>query len=139
MNATTGKSVIMERDLPHPPEKVWRALTQDKLLEQWLMKNDFEPTAGRRFAFRAAPMPKWDGVIACEVLEVEPLVRLSYRWESLGLKTVVTWTLTATNGGTHLRMEQSGFPSEEGAFYKGAIWGWQGFIGKLEQLVATLN
>ncbi len=126
--------------MPHPPEKIWRALTQNQLIEQWLLKNDFEPTVGRQFNFRAPPMAKWDGVIDCEVLAVEPYSRLSYRWESLGLKTVVTWTLTkGGGGGTHVRMEQSGFPSEESGYYKGANYGWQGFIGKLEQVVATLD
>jgi uncharacterized protein YndB with AHSA1/START domain len=139
MTDPTSKSLIIERKLPHSPEKVWRALTQNQLIEQWLMKNDFEPVVGHHFNFRAAPMPNWNGVIDSEVLVVEPNSRLSYSWESLGLKSVVTWTLTPTDGGTHVRMEQSGFPSEESAYYKGASYGWQGFINALEQVVARLD
>ncbi len=97
-------------------------------MEEWLMKNGFQPEVVHRFNFRATPMPNWNGVIDCEVLVVEPNSRLSYSWDSLGLKSVVAWTLTPTTGGTHLRMEQSGFRSEEDAHYKGANYGWQNFI-----------
>jgi uncharacterized protein YndB with AHSA1/START domain len=42
--------------MPHPPEKIWRALTQGPLIEEWLMKNDFQPLVGHRFNLRATPM-----------------------------------------------------------------------------------
>jgi uncharacterized protein YndB with AHSA1/START domain len=134
-----ARSVVIEREMPHPPEKIWRALTQGPLIEEWLMKNDFEPVVGHRFNFRATPVPKWNGVIDCEVLLVEPNSRLSYSWGAMGMKSVVDWTLTPTKGGTHLRMEHSGFRSEEDANYKGASYGWQRFIGKLDIVVAGLN
>jgi uncharacterized protein YndB with AHSA1/START domain len=108
------------------------------------MKNDFEPVVGHRFNFRAPPMPHWNGVTDCQVLVVEPNERLSYSWNASGeeaakgLKTVVTWTLTPTKGGTHVRMEQSGFGPEEEANYQGANYGWQRFIGGLERVVAGL-
>ena len=137
-NTATTRTLVIEREMPHPPEKVWRALTQSNLMEQWLMKNDFQPVVGHQFAFRANPVPNWNGIIDCEVLEFEPNSRLSYSWGSMGLKSVVAWTLTPTQGGTHLRMEQSGFRSEEDAAYKGATWGWNKFIGNLEQVIAKL-
>jgi uncharacterized protein YndB with AHSA1/START domain len=56
----------------------------------------------------------------------------------MGLSTTVTFTLTATEAGTHLRMEHAGFPSTSSHYYKGASYGWQGFLGKLEQLIAGL-
>jgi uncharacterized protein YndB with AHSA1/START domain len=139
MTDLARKSVIVEREVPHPPEKIWRALTESPLMELWLMKNDFRPVAGHRFNLRMTPRPNWNGVIDCEVLAVEPNSRLSYSWDSLGLKSVVTWTLTPTKGGTHVRMEQSGFPSEESASYKGASYGWQKFIDGLGQIVAKLD
>ena len=77
-------SLIIEREMPHPPEKIWRALTQGALLEEWLMKNDFQPVVGHRFNFRAAPMPHWNGVVDCEVLVVEPNSRLAYSWNASG-------------------------------------------------------
>ena len=84
-------------------------------------------------------MPNWNGVIDCEVLVFEPNSRLSYSWGSLGLKSVVAGTLTPTKCGTHVRMEQSGFRSEEDAYYKGASYGWQKFIGSLESVVGGLD
>jgi len=143
--ADAMRAVIVERELPHPPEKVWRALTQAPLIEEWLMKNDFQPVVGHKFNFRAAPMPNWNGVTDCEVLAVEPNARLSYSWNSSGeeaangLKTVVTWTLTPTERGTRVRMEQAGFRPDQQANYQGANYGWQRFIGNLERVTAGLN
>jgi uncharacterized protein YndB with AHSA1/START domain len=134
-NTAATCSLVIDREMAHPPEKVWRALTQGRLIEQWLMTNDFQPVVGHRFNFRATPAPGWNGVIDCEVLVVEPHARLAYSWGTMGIESVVTWTLTPTEGGTHLRMEQSGFPSEEGRNYKGAKYGWQKFIGNLERVV----
>jgi uncharacterized protein YndB with AHSA1/START domain len=133
------RSLIVEREMPHPPEKIWRALTQGPLIEEWLMKNDFQPQVGHRFSFRSTPVPGWNGVIDSEVLAIEPNSRLCYSWGSMGLMTVVTWTLTPTKGGTHVRMEQTGFRSEEDAAYKGARWGWTKFIGNMDRVVGGLN
>ena len=139
------RSLVIEREMPHPPEKVWRALTQSPLIEEWLMKNDFRPIVGHRFNFRAPPMPHWNGVTDCEVLVVEPHKRLAYGWNASGdeaqngLQTVVTWTLTATKGGTHVRMEQSGFRPEKEANYQGANYGWQRFMAGLERVVVGLS
>lgn len=130
------RSVIVEKEFPHPPEKVWRALTDSSLIEQWLMKNDFEPSAGHAFRLRMDPVPNWDGVINCRVLAVEPFTVLSYTWGALGLESVVTFTLTPTAAGTHLRMEHSGFGHDQDAAYNGATYGWKGFLGNLERVVA---
>jgi len=126
---------VIERVFPHPPEKLWRALTESPLLAQWLMNNDFEPAVGRRFQFRADPVPNWNGVIDCEVLIVDPLKQLSYSWSSLGLDSVVLFTLTPAEGGTHLRMEHSGFRPDQEMAYKGANYGWQKFFGSLERVL----
>ena len=89
--ATETRSVVVERELPHPPAKIWRALTQGAPIEEWLMKNDFEPVVGRRFNLRA----DW-GAVDCQVLAVEPNNTLSYTWAAYGLASVVTWTLAPT-------------------------------------------
>ncbi|MGH9716992.1 MAG: SRPBCC family protein [Candidatus Acidiferrales bacterium] len=138
MTTAATRSLVIEKELPHPPEKIWRALTQGSLIKDWLMDNDFQPVVGHRFNFRSTPMPQWNGIIDCEVLVVEPNKKLSYSWSALGLNSVVVWTLAATSGGTLMRMEQSGFP-DEGNYYQGAKYGWQGFISGLERVVATLQ
>jgi uncharacterized protein YndB with AHSA1/START domain len=103
--ATETRSIVVERDMTHPPEKIWRALTQSALIEEWLMKNDFQPIVGHKFNFRAQPVMGWNGVTDCEVLELVPHQRLVYTWNASGeqardgLKTIVTWTLTPHNGG----------------------------------------
>lgn len=132
-------TLVIERVLPHPPEKVWRALTESPLIAQWLMNNDFEPTAGRQFQLRSDPVPNWDGIIHCEVQIVEPCKRLSYSWSTLGLSSTVLWTLTPVLDGTHLRMEHSGFAPDQRANYQGAKYGWQKFLGAFERVVAEMD
>ncbi len=128
------RSVIIERDLPHPPEKIWRALTQGHLIEEWLMKNDFKPVVDHRFNFRA----DW-GAVDCQVLAVEPNKTLSYTWGAFGLESVVTWTLTPTGTGTHLRMEQSGFRADQQQAYQGAKAGWPRFVAGMERVLARID
>ena len=136
MSETETRSVIVEREIPYPPEKIWRALTQPHLIEEWLMKNDFEPVVDRHFSLRMDPQPNWNGVIECQVLAVEPNKTLSYAWGALGLESVVTFTLTPTPTGTHLRMEHAGFRPDQQQAYQGAKYGWQRFIGNLERVAA---
>jgi uncharacterized protein YndB with AHSA1/START domain len=137
-SAGTSRTVVLERVFAHPQEKLWRALTESTLLAQWLLNNDFEPTPGRKFQFRADPVPNWNGVIDCEVQLVDPITRLAYTWGSLGLESTVHWTLTPTEGGTHLRMEHSGFGPGQDAAYKGANYGWQRFLGGLERVLGEV-
>jgi len=140
MNDTAPtRTLLIEREMPHPPEKIWRALTEGPLIAEWLMSNDFQPIVGHRFTLRATPVPNWNGIIECEVLLVEPSARLSYTWGALGLGSAVTWTLTPTSKGTHVRMEQSGFGADQDAAYKGANYGWQKFIGNLERVAGGLD
>ncbi len=132
------RSVVIDRHLPHAPAKVWRALTEGGLLTEWLLANDFQAKVGHRFTFRNDPMPKWDGIIECEVLTVDAPSRLAYTWRALGLDTVVTFTLTPTPTGTQLRMEQEGFRAHEDQAFKGAQYGWQRFLGGLERVLGDL-
>ncbi len=138
---TETRSVIVEREMPHPPEKIWRALTQQHLLEEWLMKNDFKPVVGHRFNLRG----DWGGVLDCEVVAVEPNRTLAYSWNlasddaAYNLKSMVVMTLTPTTTGTRLRMEQSGFRPDQRQAYGGARAGWPQFFAKLEQLLARTD
>ena len=139
--ATETLSVAVDREIPFPPEKVWRALTLPHLIEEWLMKNDFQSVVGHRFNLRG----EWGGVLDCEVLVVEPNKKLSYTWNyahedaAYSLQSVVIFTLTATAAGTHLRMEQQGFRPGQKQAYHGAKSGWQQFFTKLEQVVARVE
>jgi len=139
------RSLVVEREMRHPPEKIWRALTQGPLIEEWLMANDFEPVVGHRFNLRAEPNPHWNGVTDCEVLAVEPPTRLAYTWNAsgdeaaTGIKTVVTWTLTRTAAGTHVHMEQSGFRTQDENNLRGAAYGWGRFLDGLERVTAGLD
>jgi uncharacterized protein YndB with AHSA1/START domain len=136
MNDTSlqTRTVTVEREFAHPPEKIWRALTQPHLIEAWLMKNDFVPAKHHRFKLSA----DW-GAVDCEVLEIEPNRTLSYTWAAMGLDSVVTWTLTPTGAGTHLKMEQTGFQPGQDAAYNGAKYGWNKFTTALEEVVAKLD
>ena len=129
--STETRCVVLEREIPFPPEKIWRALTQPHLIEEWLMKNDFKPVVGHSFNLRA----DW-GAVDCQVQAVEPNKTLSYTWSAFGLESVVTWTLTPTTTGTHLRVEQSGFRPDQEKAYQGARYGWRQFFANLEQVLA---
>ena len=140
--AENTRTLVVERTFPHPQAKLWRALTEGPLLAQWMMKNDFEPVVGHKFQFRAEPMPNWNGIVDCEVIAVDPIQSLAYNWgvgggES-GLQWVVHFTLTPAEGGTHVRMEQSGFGPDQQQAYQGANYGWQKFFGGLERVIAEL-
>ena len=134
--AAETRSVVVERELPFAPEKIWRALTQPHLIEEWLMKNDFKPVVDHRFNLRKNPKPDVSIVVDCQVLAVEPHKTLSYTWAAYGLESIVTWTLTPTRTGTLLRMEQSGFRPDQKQAYHGARHGWQQYVANLEQLLA---
>ena len=128
--ATETRSVIVEREVPFPPEKIWRALTQPHLIAEWLMQNDFQPVQDRRFQLRG----DW-GSVDCQVLTIEPNKILSYSWGAMGLDSTVTWTLTSTDAGTHLRMEHAGFKPDQNQAYHGAKFGWQKFFEKLQTVL----
>jgi uncharacterized protein YndB with AHSA1/START domain len=128
------QSVIVEREIPHAPEKIWRALTQPHLIEEWLMKNNFMPVVGHRFDLSA----DW-GSVGCKVLAIEANKTLSYTWDAMGLESIVTWTLTPKGTGTHLRMEQAGFRPDQQQAYQGAQYGWQKFFASLEQVLGRAD
>ena len=128
------RAVVVERDFAHPPEMIWRALTQSHLIEEWLMKNDFKPVVDHQFNLSG----DW-GAVECRVTEVEANRSLAYTWEAFGLESVVTWTLTPTDSGTHLRMEQAGFRTDQEQFYQGAASSWPQFVTNLEELLARTD
>lgn len=139
--ASETLSVVVEREMPHPPEKLWRALTQPHLIEEWLMKNNFVLEVGHDFNLQA----DWGGTLDCKVLVVEANKTLSYTWDmahedpAFNLNSTVTFTLTPTNTGTHLRMEQTGFRRNQRQAYGGAKQGWPRFFEKLEAVLIQMD
>ena len=130
---------------PHPAEKVWDYLTKPELMTLWLMKNDFQPIIGFDFQFRTSPVPSlnFDGIFYCRVLEIDPLKKLSYSWNTtqsdgeISLESVVVWQLQPTDNGTDLLLEHSGFDKEENLnFYKGLDHGW---LEKFQKIADLLN
>jgi uncharacterized protein YndB with AHSA1/START domain len=142
------KTITVEYDLPHPPAKVWRALTEPALLEKWLMPNTIAPVVGHRFTMRTQPMGGWNGVIQCQVLTVEPGKRLAYSWKGgsddnkdygQALDTVATWTLTEKPGGTLLLLEHSGFREQNEFAFTALSNGWKSHGGtRLKQTLDTI-
>ncbi len=138
---TETKTVTVERDFAHAPDKLWRALTQPHLIAEWLMKNDFAAEVGHKFNLSG----EWGGTLDCEVLDIEPGELLSYRWDyshedpAFDLRSVVTFTLTPTHGGTHLRMEQTGFRPDQPRAFGGAKHGWEQNFDKLEAVMAGIS
>jgi uncharacterized protein YndB with AHSA1/START domain len=138
VSGSEARSVVVEREFAHPPEKLWRALTQPHLMAEWLMKNDFRLAVGHQFKLTG----DWGGVLDCEVLEIEPQESLSYSWDfkhedpAYSLKSVVTFTLERTATGTRLRMEQAGFRPDQKQAFGGAHAGWKQFLDKLDGVLA---
>lgn len=139
--STETRAVVIERDIPFPPEKLWRALTQPHLMGEWLMKSDFKPVVGHSFNLHG----EWGGVLDCEVLVVETNRRLAYTWNfphddpAYNLESVVTFTLTPTSTGTRLRVEQVGFRPDQKQASGGARAGWEQFCAKLEAVVGRMD
>jgi uncharacterized protein YndB with AHSA1/START domain len=133
------RTVTVEREFSHPAEKLWRALTQPHLIEEWLMKNDFVPVPGHKFTLSREPKPGVKVVVDCEVVEVEPQKSLTYKWSAFGLDSVVTFTLTPTATGTVLRMDQSGFGPDQTRAFNGAKASWPQMLEALDALLKKLD
>ena len=133
------ESISLEFDLHHPPEKVWRALTDPALLAEWLLPVigfELEPDAA--FTFKTQAYPGWDGTVNCRFVEIERHRKLSYTWTVPFLATVVTFTLTPTASGTRLSLVQSGFKSDQKKEFGGARYGWKMMGDKLVDLLARI-
>src|SRR5688572_10535706 len=126
--------LALDFDLHHPPEKVWRALTDPALLAQWLLPVvDLKLEPGAAFKFKTQPYPGWDGTVNCRFREIEAQRKLSYTWVvgDMEIDTVVTFTLSPTASGTRLSLVQSGFKPENKPAFGGQRYGWQMMGGKL--------
>lgn len=133
------ESISFEFDLRHPPEKVWRALTDPKLLAEWLLPViGFKLESGAAFTFKTQAYPGWDGTVNCRMLEIEAHTKISYAWSVPFLDTVVTFTLAPTPSGTRLSLVQSGFKASQKQEFGGARYGWKMMGEKLVDLLARI-
>ena len=131
-------AISLRFDLPHPPETVWRAVSEPALLTRWLLPvTGFALAPGAAFTFETRGIPGWDVVVHCRMLEVEAGRKLRYTWVvgENQLDTVVTFTLAPTAAGTALVIEQTGFKPGQKQNFGGARYGWR-MMG--ERLVALL-
>jgi uncharacterized protein YndB with AHSA1/START domain len=135
------ETIAFDIELPHAPQKVWRALTDPALLSEWLLPViGLKLDPGAAFTFETQPHPPWDGTVHCRMLEIEPQQKLSYRWVvgDMELDTVVTFTLTPTASGTRLTIVQSGFKQTQKQASGGARYGWKMMGGRLIDLLARI-
>ena len=105
---------------PHPPQRVWQALTTPELMARWLMApSGFAPVVGTRFRFHGQPMPSvgFSGEIECEVIEVVDGKQLIISWADARSERpsawVVSWTLHPEGTGTRVILRHSGFDPED--------------------------
>jgi uncharacterized protein YndB with AHSA1/START domain len=134
-----SETIALDFDLHHPPEKVWRALTDPTLLSEWLLPViGLELRPGASFALRAPPQPEWDGVVHCRVLEIDAGRKLSYAWVVGELDTVVTFGLAPTAQGTRLSVEHAGFKPAQKRNFGGARYGWRMMSAKLVELLSRI-
>ena len=126
--------IELTRLLPHPPARVWRALTDPPELAQWWAPGDIAPRVGHRFSFDMGP---W-GQQPCEVLAAEPERLLSYSFAPSTLGTTVTWTLRSTGIETELTLEHAGFDLDTPLgrqAHQGMGAGWPGVLDRLAALL----
>jgi uncharacterized protein YndB with AHSA1/START domain len=146
----TLKLLIMQREIQQTwffkqkQEEVWDYLTRPELLEQWLMKTDFQPVVGYKFRFMFVPKPdsKYNGTVNCEVLEVKPFTRLSYSWDGSTndgriFNSIVVWTLIPRDNGTELQLSHNGLELLEDILIH--TEGWKGCFKKMEELVNAVK
>jgi uncharacterized protein YndB with AHSA1/START domain len=134
------EAISFEFDLPHAPEKVWRALTDPELLTEWLLPvTGLTIERGAEFTLHAPEKPGWDGAVNCRFVSIEVNRKLSYTWV-VGdfIDTIVTFTLTPTASGTHLLLVQSGFRPEQKHNFGGARYGWRMMGARLVDLLERI-
>jgi uncharacterized protein YndB with AHSA1/START domain len=135
------KNIRKERHFPFTREQVWLALTDAEQISAWLMPTqNFKAIKGHKFMLQAKPMGKWDGKIYGEILVADKPEQLRYTWKGDQMKsnTVLTWTLHATDKGTLLVLEHTGFEGLGdvvlGIFH---AMGWNRFLNQLEHLIKS--
>ena len=116
---TEQATIEVDTYYPHPPAKVWRALTEPELIAQWLMPNDFRLEVGHRYTMESKPIPGtgYSGKTSAEVLgfEIEKVLRVSWTDAAAAnpVDWTITWTLQPEGRGTRLFLLHEGFDLED--------------------------
>ncbi|WP_067468427.1 SRPBCC family protein [Actinomadura macra] len=142
------RTIRVEEFLPHPPSRVWRALTDPELLARWFMPCDFRLEIGHTFTLTTTPRPNvaFGGVCHCRVLDFDAERMLRYSWvdpgEDNGLDSTVTWRLEPEGTGTRLFLEHDGFDPDNpyqamARRIMGDRNGWSGVVGRLATSLIT--
>jgi len=130
--------ISVDVDLPHPPDRVWRALTDRRLLATWFMQTDLEPLPGAVGRALPSGIPGFTGPFDIEVVSVAPERLLAMRWRGDQLHAEVRWELEELTGGTRLRISQTGFLGVNGTLRRRELRrAYQRLFG--EELPAMLN
>jgi uncharacterized protein YndB with AHSA1/START domain len=137
------KEILQKWYFQQSPSEVWEYLTNPELIEQWLMKTDFQPIVGHQFRFVHTPKneSKYDGILHCEVLEVNPFTKLSYSWNgntkdgNSAFNSTVVWTLIPKENGTELQLQHAGFMLLED--FTSHNLGWNTCLRRFEALLKT--
>ena len=139
------KEITQKWFFQQAPPDVWEYLTKPELIEQWLMKTDFQPIKGHkfRFTFQAKPDSKYEGIVHCEVIEVKPFTKLSYSWngrtqdKSRNFNSTVVWTLIPKDKGTELQLQHNGFDVLEDLLNHSN--GWNSCLKRMEESINTVK
>lgn len=130
----------LSRTLPHPADRVWRALTDPVALAAWLWPARFATTAevdlrvGGRYRIAG---PGVGFAVAGEYVAVEPPRRLVFTWQWDGEEdeTLVTVELTAAGAGTELVLVHERFADD--AQRDEHAKGWSDCLGRLPDWLAA--
>lgn len=138
------KGILQKWYFQQPPSEVWEYLTRPELIEQWLMKSDFQPIPGYKFRFTFVPKNEsnYEGIVDCEVLEVKPFTKLSYSWNgatkdrSRIFNSKVEWTLLPSDNGTELQLKHEGFIHLED--FTTHNTGWDNCLKRFDKLINNI-
>lgn len=148
-------AVRLQRDLPAPPDKVYRAWLDPDLLRRWLApgglevaRAEVEPRVGGRYRIWHTDAGAHVGGFDCELVELEQDRRIVWRWGFVGpqreagatFDSLLTVTLDASpNGGTALSLVHERLDDLAAAMPQvadGVAPGWQSVLDKLAEVAA---